>query len=113
VEQVGEHPDAALLDLRGLRILGMVDVVAVQVLGDDPLRFGLHPRRHERRQVAVRDAVEHELLAEQAHRVHRAHPVLGQAIVGRGLVQEAVPVLARERVELFRQPAVGRRSRVG
>jgi hypothetical protein len=58
VEEVGQHADAALLDLRGLRILGVIDEVAVQVLGDDPLRLGLHPRRHERRQVALRDAVE-------------------------------------------------------
>ena len=62
VEEVREHADAALLDLRGLRILGVVDEVAVEVLGDDPLRLGLHPRRHERRQVAHRDPVQHQLL---------------------------------------------------
>jgi hypothetical protein len=44
VEQVGEHPDAALLDLRRLRILGVIDEVAMQVLGDDPLRLGLPSR---------------------------------------------------------------------
>ena len=31
VEEVGEHPDAALLDLGGARVLGVVDEVAVQV----------------------------------------------------------------------------------
>ena len=95
VEEVGEHADAALLDLRRLRVLGVVDEVAVEVLGDDPLRLGLHPRRHERRQVAHRDAVEHQLLADQPHRVDRAHPVLRQRVVGRRLEQEAVAVLGR------------------
>ena len=31
VEEVGEHPDAALLDLRRLRVLGVVDEVPVEV----------------------------------------------------------------------------------
>ena len=35
VEQVGQHPDAALLDLRGDGVLGMVDEVGVQVLRDE------------------------------------------------------------------------------
>ena len=100
VEQVGEHPDAALLDLGRLRVLGVVDEVAVQVLGDDALRLGLHPRRHERGEVAHRDAVEHELLADQPHRVDGAHALLGQRVVGRRLEQEPVAVLPRQRVEL-------------
>ena len=37
VEEVGEHADAALLDLGRDRILGVVDEVAVEVLGDQPL----------------------------------------------------------------------------
>ena len=53
VEQVGQHPDAALLDLRGARVLGVVDEVAVEVLGDDPLRLGLHPGGHERGEVVL------------------------------------------------------------
>ena len=108
VEQVREHADAALLDLRRLRILGVVDEVAVQVLGDDPLRLGLHPRRHERRQVAHRDPVEHQLLLDQPHRVDRAHAVLGQRVVGRRLEQEAVAVGLRERLKLVddRRPVV-------
>ena len=32
VEEVGEHPDAALLDLGGARVLGVVDEVAVQAV---------------------------------------------------------------------------------
>jgi hypothetical protein len=99
-EEVGEHADAALLDLRGLRVLGVVDEVAVQVLGDHPLGIGLHPRRHERRQVALRDAVEHELLVDQPHRIDAGHPVLGQPVVRRRLEQEPVAVLAREGVEV-------------
>ena len=95
VEEVGEHPDAALLDLRRLRVLGVVDVVAVQVLGDHPLRLGLHPRRHERREVAHRDPVEHELLAQQAHRVGGRHPGLRQPVVGRLAEQERVAVETR------------------
>ena len=101
MEQAREHPDAALLDLRGLRILGVVDEVAVQVLGDDPLRLGLHPRRHERREIALRDPVEDELLADQAHRVDRAHAVLRQLVVRRGLEQEAVAIGGRELLELL------------
>ena len=48
-----------------LRVLGVVDEVAVQVLGDDPLRLGLHPGRHEGGQVALRDPVEDEVLLDQ------------------------------------------------
>ena len=73
VEEVGEHPDAALLDLGRARVLRVVDEVAVQVRGDDPLRLGLHPGRHERRQVARRVALEGEVLADQPHRVDGGH----------------------------------------
>ncbi len=69
VEQVGEHPDAALLDLGRARVLGVVDEVAVQVLGDDPLRLRLHPRGHEGGEVARRVALEREVLGDQAHGV--------------------------------------------
>jgi hypothetical protein len=92
VEQPGEHAEAALLDHRGLRVLGVVDVVAVQVLGDDPLRLRLHPRRHERREVAHRDAVEDQLLADQPHRVLGRHAHLGQPVVRRRPQQEGVAV---------------------
>ena len=101
VEQVSQHADAALLDLGRLRILGVVDEVAVQVLSDDPLRLGLHPRRHESGEVALRDPVEHELLADQPHRVDRAHAVLRQLVVRRGREQEPVAVGLRESVELI------------
>ena len=100
MEEVGEHADAALLDLGRLRVLGVVDEVAVQVLGDHPLRLGLHPGGHERGQVAHRDPVEHQLLADQPHGVDRGHAVLRQLVVGRRLEQEAVAELAGEFVEL-------------
>ena len=101
VEEVGEHPDAALLDLRRLRVLGVVDVVAVQVLGDDALRLGLHPRGDEGRQVAQRDAVEHQLLAEQPHRVDRRHADVRQPVVGRVAEQEGVAVTVAVGVDGF------------
>ena len=91
VVEVGEHPDAALLDLRRLRVLGVVDVVAVQVVGDHALRLGLHPRRDEGREVAQRDAVEHELLAEQPHRVGGRHPGGRQRWSGASLSRNALP----------------------
>ena len=53
VEEVGEHADAALLDLRGLRVLGVVDEVAVEVVGDQQLRLGLHPGGDEGGEVAL------------------------------------------------------------
>jgi hypothetical protein len=40
VEQIGQHPDASLLELGGPRVLRVVDEVAVEVLGDQPLRLG-------------------------------------------------------------------------
>jgi len=108
VIEVRQHADAPLLDLRGLWVLRVIDAVAVQVLGDDALRFGLHPRRHECGQVAHRDAVEHELLGEQPHGVDGAHSPMRQPAVGRGLEQEPVAVLLRQRIELSaRAPSVG------
>jgi hypothetical protein len=92
VEQVGQHADAALLDLRRLRVLGVVDVVAMQVLGDHPLRLGLHPRRHEGGEVAERDAVQHELFPEQPHRVGGRHPGRRQPMIRRVAAQERVSV---------------------
>ena len=92
VVQVGEHPDAALLDHRRLRILGVIDVVAVQVVGDHLLRLGLHPGRDERREVAHRDAVEHQLLARAAAaRRRRGIPAAGSWWSGASLSRKALP----------------------
>ena len=92
VEEAREHPDAALLDLRGLRVLGVIDEVAVQVGGDQLARLRLHPRGDERGEVAHRLPVELELLADQAQRIETAHAVLGQRVVGRRLGEEPVAV---------------------
>ena len=109
VVEVGEHADAALLDLRRLRILGVIDEVHLQGFVDHPTRLGLHPRRHERRQVAHRQAVEHHFLAHQAHRFLGGHPDLRKFVVRRGLEQEAVAVLALEFLDLL--AGEGRRGR--
>ena len=101
VEEVGEHADAALLDLGRDRVLGVVDEVAVEVLGDDPLRLGLHPGRDEGRQVALRVALQRQFLVDQAHRVQGRHPARREVAVGGVLGEEAVSVelVADERKE--------------
>ena len=63
MEQVGEHPDAPLLELGGARVLGVIDEIAVQVVRDQPLGLGLHPGRYERREIAHRRSVDHQLPA--------------------------------------------------
>jgi hypothetical protein len=75
----------------------------VEVLRDDSLRLGLHPGRHEGRQVAHGNSVEHELLADQAHGIDGAHAVLGKLAIGRGLEQKAVAVLLGQGVELLEE----------
>ena len=90
VEEVGEHPDAALLDLGRARVLGVVDEVAVQVGGDDPLRLRLHPRRDEGGEVARRIAFQGQVLGDQAHGVHRGHPRLRELTCRHLLGDEAV-----------------------
>ena len=92
VEQVGQHPDAALLDLGRDRVLGMVDEVPVQVLGDDPLRFRLHPGRDEGGQVALRVAFEVQVLGDQPQCIDRAHPALGEGCRRGSFGQEPVAV---------------------
>ena len=78
VEEVGQHPHAALLDLGGDRVLRVVDEVAVQVLRDDPLRLGLHPRGDEGGEVALRVALHGEVLVEEPHRVVGRHAAVGE-----------------------------------
>ena len=90
VEEIGKHPHAALLDLRGDRVLRVVDEVGVQVLRDDPLRLRLHPRGDEGGQVALRVALHGEVLAHQAHRVHGTHAALGEVLRRRRLGEESV-----------------------
>jgi hypothetical protein len=61
MEQVGQHPDATLLNLSGTRIFGVVDEVTVQVFGDDPLCLRLHPGSDECRHVSSRIALQGEI----------------------------------------------------
>ncbi len=110
VEQVGEHADAALLDLGGPRVLGVVDEVRVQVLLDDPLGLGLHPGRHERGEIAHRDAVEDHLLFDQPGGFLGGHADLRQLVVGGGLEQVAVAVALLQALDLLARE-LGRMSR--
>jgi hypothetical protein len=82
VVEVGEHADAALLDLGRDRVLGVVDEVAVKVFADDPLSLGLHPGGDEGRQVALRVPLQRQFLVDEAHRVQRRHAALGERPVG-------------------------------
>ena len=93
VEEVGEHPDAALLDLGRDRVLGVVDEVAVQVLGDDPLRLRLHPGGDEGGEVAPRDHPRGRVPRRPAAS-RRARPCrsAGNVLVGRVFGEEAVAV---------------------
>ena len=92
VEEVGEHPDAALLDLGGDRVLRVVDEVAVQVLGDDPLRLRLHPGGHERGEVALRVALHGEVLVRPAaSRRSRSSRVSGKVVDGAASVRKRLP----------------------
>jgi hypothetical protein len=88
MEELGQHPDAALLDLEGLGVLGVVDEVAMEVLVDHPPRLRLHPGGDEGGQVALRNTPNGELLAGQAHRGYRRHRVLRDRVVGCTLGQE-------------------------
>ena len=51
---------------------------------DHLVGLGLHPRRHERREVAGRQAVEHHLLLEQAQRFLGCHAAFGSLSLGAG-----------------------------
>ena len=111
VEEVGEHADAALLDLGRLRVLGVVDEVHVQRRGDDPVGLGLHPGGDERREVAHGEAVEDHFLVDQAHRFLGGHAHLGKLVVRSGLEQEAVAELALQPLDLLERQRG--RARIG
>ena len=64
VPQPAEDLDASRLELGGLRILVLVDHVLVEALGHELLGLRVHPRRHERREVHARVAVEHQLVVD-------------------------------------------------
>ncbi len=64
VPEVGQDVHAAHLERRRLRVLVLVDHVLVERVLHERARLRLHPRGHERRQVQLRVAVEHELVAD-------------------------------------------------
>ena len=64
VPQPAQDVHAARLDLRGLRILVLVDHVLVEALGHQRPGLRLHPGRHERREVQPRVAVDHQLVVD-------------------------------------------------
>jgi hypothetical protein len=82
VEELGEHTDAPLLDLRGHRVLGVIDEVAVEVLVDHLARLRLHPGGHEGGQVALRNPLDREFLLDQPHRLDGRHRLLGHPVTG-------------------------------
>ena len=90
MEQVSEHPDAALLDLGRAWILGVIDEVAVQVLGDDPLCLRFHPGGDEGGQVSRRIALEDEVLGNQPHGIHGGHARLREFAARHLLRGEAI-----------------------
>jgi hypothetical protein len=69
----------------------VVDEIAVEVLGDQPLRLRLHPRGDERGEVALWVAFHGEIHIHEPHRVRRGHAFLGEGLRGSGHGQEAVP----------------------
>ena len=91
-EEVGEHADAALLDLGRDRVLGVVDEVPVEVVGDDPLRLRLHPGGDEGRQVALRVALQCQFLRHEAHRVECRHAARREVVGGGVFGEEAIAV---------------------
>ena len=92
VEETGENPDAALLDLCRARVLGVVDEVAVEVGCDEPLRLGLHPGGYEGGKVPHRIALEGQILRNQPQRVQGRHPDGREGVVGNRVDEELVPV---------------------
>ncbi len=66
VPEPGEHPDAALLHRRDLRVLGAVGEVLLGGLRHQLPCLRLHPRRHEGGEVEAGVAVEHQLVAYAA-----------------------------------------------
>jgi hypothetical protein len=87
VEELGEHLNAALLDLGGHRVLGVVDEVPVQVLVDDPACLRLHPGGDEGGQVPLRDPLDRQLLLQQPHGGDGHHLLVGDGGL-RGALRE-------------------------
>ena len=80
VPEAAENVHAAHLELRGLRILVLVDHVLVEALDHEPLRLRLHPGTDERGEVESRVPVEHELVVDDLVRAVRRHLLCGQLV---------------------------------
>ncbi len=81
--QLGQHVNAAHLELGRLRILVLVDHVLVERLRHQPVRFGLHPRAAEGGQIEARAAVENQLVVDQMVGRAGRHALLGDGVARR------------------------------
>ena len=102
VPQPAQDVDASHLELRGLRVLVLVDHVLVEALRHEPLGLRLHPGRDERCDVQARVPVQHQLVVDDlvgdvrrelslrervtrdARRLEREQRRHGQGLLGRG-----------------------------
>ena len=84
LEQVGDDVDAAPLDLRGRRVLVLVDHVLVERVGHQRFRLRLHPGRDERREVQPRTAVEQQFVVHNPVRRVGGGAVAGMRFFGNG-----------------------------
>ena len=105
VPQPAEDVDAARLDLRGLRILVLVDHVLVEALGHEPLGLRLHPRRDKRREVQAGVAVEHQLVVDDLVGDVRRHLTVGQLVTRNALALECEDRRNREVISPRRRSA--------
>ena len=86
VPQVGQDADAARLELRGLRVLILVDHVLGQAFRHQLRGLRFHPGGHERGQVEPGVAVQHQLVPYHLQRGVRQHAVLGQLVLRDGVL---------------------------
>ena len=87
IPQLGKDIHTSTLDLRRLRVLGLVDHVLIHVLGHHFSSVIIHPCSHESRQVQTRITIQHGLVVHdlignfarhhtRRHLVFRCHPGL-------------------------------------
>ena len=79
VPEAGEDVHAPPLDLRGLRVLVLVDHVLRRAFRHQQFGFRLHPRRHERREIEAGIAVQHQLVVDDLERDPGRHALVGKA----------------------------------
>ena len=87
--QVGQHVDAAPLDLRGLRVLVLVDHVLVDGQCHQGEKLGLGPRLAEGGQVLAGVAIEHQLVRHHLECLSCLCLVPGEPVLGDGPGQVA------------------------